>query len=141
MLEQILTHLHNWFVVRIHPGKYTISDGSVALPFLQSGQHYRIMGSLFNDGLHRYGDEADKLMDETFSGAIWALAIPRAVLDLAENMEKWQKEYGEKAAGIYQSESKADYSYSKRTGSDGSVATVWDVFQTRLNPYRKLREI
>lgn len=55
MLEQVLTHIHNWFQVGIYPGTYTIEDGGVTLPFLQDGQYFRIVGSLFSDGLHQYG--------------------------------------------------------------------------------------
>lgn len=66
MLEQVLTHIHNWFRVRdgangIHPGKYIIQDGGIALPFLQDGQYFRICGSVFNDGLHRYGPDIESV--------------------------------------------------------------------------------
>ena len=62
MLEQTLMEIHNWFRARdesngIHPGPYTIKNGGIALPFLQDGQYFRIMGSVFNDGLHRYGPD------------------------------------------------------------------------------------
>ncbi len=144
MLEQILTEIHNWFRVRdgvdgIHPGTYTIEDGRIALPFLQDGQYFRICGSVFNDGLHQYGSAMQLLQDETFTGAVWALAIPKQVVALAEEMEQWQSKNGEAASGIYQSESFGGYQYSKQTASDGGQVTVWSVFSNRLNPYRKLR--
>ena len=103
MLEQILMHLHNWFAVEVKEGTFTIEGGSIALPFLQTGQYFRIRGSIFNDGLHQH--PANGLMGETFSGTIWALAIPNAVIDLATEMEEWQAKNGDAAAGPYQSES------------------------------------
>ena len=83
MLEQVLSHLHNWFQREILPGTYTIQDGCIALPFLRPGQYFRICGSVFNDGLHRYGPDMPMMEDETFTGTVWALAIPQQVIDLA----------------------------------------------------------
>lgn len=138
MLEQVLNQLHNWFVAEIHSGEYTIENGQLALPFLQPGQYYRIVGSVFNDGLHQYGPDAPALKDETFKGAVWALAVPSAVVELAGEMSAWQEKNGAAAAGVYQSESFAGYSYTKRTNSTGGVVTVWDAFRPRLKPYQKI---
>ena len=138
MLEQVLMNIRNWFPVKggIHSGTFTIKDGGVTLPFLADGQYFRICGSVFNDGLHQYN--VLDLTDETFTGTIWALAIPKAVIKLASEIEAWQKKNGEAAAGIYQSESFGGYQYSKQTASDGGQLTVWSVFRKRLNQWRKL---
>ena len=138
MLEQVLMNIRNWFPVKggIYSGTFIIEDGGIALPFLANGQYFRICGSLFNDGLHQY--PADGLVDETFNGTIWALAIPKAVIDLADEISKWQEKNGEAASGIYQSESFGGYQYSKQTESDGGQVTVWSVFRKRLNQWRKL---
>lgn len=148
MLEQVLIHLHNWFRVRddvdgIHHGEYTIKDGGITLPFLQEGQYFRIVGSVFNDGLHRYGPDMEMLRDETFDGAVWALAIPKAVIDLSAEIAIWQEKYGDKAASPYTSESFGGYSYSKSDGANENGGSGgWEAaFRARLNPYRKLREI
>lgn len=138
MLEQILSEIHNWFQRDIFPGTYTIQDGGIVLPFLRDGQYFRILGSVCNDGLHRYGPDMELLQDETFEGAVWALAVPQAVVDLAGDMEQWQLKNGEAASGIYQSESFGGYQYSKQTASDGGQVTVWSVFGKRLNQWRKL---
>ena len=63
MLEQILSEIHNWFQRDIFPGTYTIQDGGIVLPFLRDGQYFRILGSVFNDGLHRYGPDMELLQD------------------------------------------------------------------------------
>ena len=143
MLEVVLTHLKNWFVVPcgVHEGTYTIKNSTLELPFLQDGQYYRICGSVFNDGLHKYGDFMDILQDETFTGTIWALAIPKAVVELSEKIEAWQTKNGDAVASPFTSESFGGYSYTKATDSvTGAVATWETVFRSQLNPYRKLRE-
>ncbi len=140
MLEQVLTHIHNWFQVGIYPGTYTIEDGGVTLPFLQDGQCFRIVGSLFSDGLHQYGPAMEYLPDETFTGSVWALAIPPAVIRLSEEISAWQEKYRETVESPYTSESFGGYAYSKSAAGDGSGG--WQAaFRERLNPYRKLREI
>lgn len=146
MLEQVLAEIHNWFRIRDdadgkHPGEYTISGGSISLPFLQSGQYYRIIGSVFNDGLHKYGD--GELQDESFSGTIWSLGIPKAVVDLAAEIAAWESKFGDVIQSPYTSESFGGYSYTKASGGSADSVGVsgWkDVFRARLNPYRKLRE-
>lgn len=142
MLETVLTHLKNWFVVPhgVHGGIYNIVDGEIELPFLQNGQYYRICGSVFNDGLHKYGEDA--LTDETFTGTVWALAVPKAVIDLATRIEEWEEKNGEAVASPFTSESFGGYSYTKATDSTtGAVATWQTVFRSQLNPYRKAREM
>lgn len=147
MLEQILIELHNWFRVRdgsngIHPGTYTIENGGIALPFLRDGQYFRIMGSLFNDGLHRYGPDMEALMDETFEGTIWAMAVPNAVVELSEEIKAWREKYGSVMDSPYTSESFGGYSYTKSSGAGDSTGSGgWQAaFRSRLDPYRKLRE-
>ena len=141
MLETVLVHLKNWFVVPcgVHNGIFKVENGSLELPFLQDGQYYRICGSVFNDGLHQYG-VAD-LHNETFTGSVWALAIPKAVVEMAAKIEEWQTKNGEAVASPYSSESFGGYSYTKATDSvTGAVATWETVFRSQLNPYRQIRE-
>lgn len=143
MLEQILTHIHNWFQIGIYPGTYTISDGGITLPFLQDGQYFRIVGSLFNDGLHQYGPSMELLRDETFDGAVWALSVPKAVVELAVEIAAWREKYKGTVESPYTSESFGGYSYTKASGAGDSTGSGgWQAaFRVRLNPYRKLREI
>ncbi len=112
MLEQVLRHLNNWFLVEIHEGTFTVENGSITLPFLLTNQYFRIVGSVLNDGLHQY--PAVDLTDETFTGSVWALAVPKAVIDLSVEIEAWQEKNGEAVASPYQSESFGGYSYTKR---------------------------
>ena len=139
MLEQVLMHLKNWFLVPggIHEGTYTIEDGGITLPFLANEQYFRICGSVFNDGLHLY--PASDLKTETFEGTVWALAVPQAVIDLAAEIEAWQKKNGDASVSPYQSESFGGYSYSKAMDSASGGAVTWQsAFRSRLNAWRKL---
>ena len=139
MLEQVLRDIRNWFVVDggVHSGNYTIEDGGITLPFLATGQYFRIIGSVFNDGLHQY--PAADLVDEEFSGAIWALAIPPAVIELADEISKWQQKNGEASVSPYQSESFGGYSYSKATDAETGGAVTWQsAFKKQLNAWRKI---
>ena len=141
MLEQVLRHLNNWFLVEIHEGTFTVENGSIALPFLLTHQYFRIVGSVLNDGLHQY--PAVDLTDETFTGSVWALAVPKAVIDLSVEIEAWQEKNGEAAASPYQSESFGGYSYTKRSaGNDSGTLNGWqDAFRGRLNDWRKLKGV
>ena len=141
MLEQVLRHLNNWFLVEIHEGTFTVENGSIALPFLQTNQYFRICGSVFIDGLHQY--PAVDLTDETFTGSVWALAVPKAVIDLSVEIEAWQEKNGEAVASPYQSESFGGYSYTKRgVGNDSGTLSGWqDAFRIRLNNWRKLKGV
>lgn len=144
MLEQVLTHIHNWFIVPdgIHSGTFRIEGGGISLPFLRDGQYFRILGSVFNNGLHQYGPAMEALTDEEFNGTVWALAVPRAVIELAGEISAWEEKYANASMGPYSSESKSDYSYSKAVDPVTGGAITWQsAFRSRLNPYRKLREV
>lgn len=143
MLENVLSHLKNWFLVPdgVYEGTYTIKNGALELPFLQNGQYYRICGSVFNDGLHKYGDSSDILADEEFTGTVWALAIPKAVIELAETIAQWEEKNGEGSRSPYNSESFGGYSYSKATDSATGGAVTWETaFRVQLNKWRKVKE-
>lgn len=142
MLEQVLRHLNNWFLVEIREGTFTVENGSIALPFLQVNQYFRICGSVFNDGLHQY--PATDLMDETFTGTVWALAVPKAVVTLSEDIAAWEEKNGGAVLSPYTSESFGGYSYTKASGGkdDTSAVTGWqDAFRGRLNDWRKLKGV
>lgn len=141
MLEQVLRHLNNWFLLEIHEGTFTVENGGVTLPFLQTDQYFRICGSVFNDGLHQY--PAADLTEETFTGTVWALAVPKAVVTLSKDIAAWEEKNGEAVASPYQSESFGGYSYTKRSaGNDSGALNGWqDAFKSRLNDWRKLKGV
>ena len=132
MLETVLMYLNNWFVVGRYDDTYTIEDGGIALPFLVDGQYFRIVGSLFNDGVYQYPAE---LTDETFDGSVWALAIPKALLSTVDEITAWTAKNGD--SGPYTSESFGGYSYSKATNSKGMAVGWRDMFAAQLSPWKK----
>ena len=132
MLETVLMYLNNWFAVGRYDDTYTIEDGGITLPFLVNGQYFRIVGSLFNDGVYQYPAE---LTDETFDGSVWALAIPKALLSTVEEITAWTAKNGD--GGAYTSESFGGYSYSKATNSKGLAVGWRDVFAAQLAPWKK----
>lgn len=139
MLEQLLRHLKNYFVAEMYFDVYKIEKGSITLPFLFEGQYFRIIGSVFNDGIYQY--PVSTLTDEEFDGAIWALAIPPEVISLADEIKNWQEKYGESANSPYQSESFGGYSYTAKSNNSmgGNKSFTWkDAFASRLNDWRKL---
>lgn len=141
MLEQILDYIHNYFIRDVYRGEYEIAANTINLPFLVNGQYFKIVGSIFNDGLHEY--PANDLQDEKFKGEIWALAIPTTVIKLSEEINDWVEKYGEQVASPYQSESFGGYSYSKKSSNNQSsghndMFSWQDVFKSRLNHWRKI---
>ena len=140
MLEQVLMNIRRWFPVKggIHSDTFTIKDGGITLPFLADGQYFRICGSVFNDGLHQYN--VLNLTDETFTGTIWALAIPKAVIELADEIQKWQDKNADALSSPYSSESFGGYSYSKETDTKTGRAVTWQSkFENQLSAWRKIR--
>lgn len=139
MLEKVLTYIHNRFERDRISGTFTVEDGELPL-FLLEDQYYWVEGSVFNDGLHQH--PAHDLRDETFRGTITSMAVPKALLDIVDEIEDWQERNGQVADGPYQSESFGGYSYTKAsTGGSGDSAapTGWQAqFGPRLIPWRKL---
>ena len=139
MLTELCGVLRNWFETDRISGTYTVENGSITLPFLQNGQFFRVVGSVFNDGVHQYPDYA--MADETFDGSIWPMSVPPALLCLGEEIKAWQEKNGDIAVSPYTSESFGGYSYSKTmSGSATGAGTVtWQsVFKSRLNQWRKI---
>ena len=153
MLTELCAYLRNYFLrdylnpdADIHHGTFTVSDGQMqALSFLVPGQYFRVIGSVFNDGVWQYrpGGEAEGMTDETFDGTIWAMSVPPAVLALVEEIDSWRAANADALSSPYQSESFGGYSYSKASGggAGGSGTAAWgwqDQFASRLAPYRRL---
>lgn len=138
MLTEICAETRNYFLVPngVHTGTFAVRDGSIApLDFLQDGQYFRIVGSVFNDGVYQY-PSAD-LSDETFEGAVWAMAVPPYVIALAAEIEDWTKSDAAKPSA-YQSESFGGYSYTRATATNGTPLTWQSVFAKQLNRFRRM---
>ena len=147
MLSELCQELKNWFdrgQPRIY-GAFEISDGKITdtdfTDIIKENQYFRIIGSVFNDGVYQYTEELT-LTDELFVGAIWLMAIPKSFLDLVKEIEEWQKKNGgvdSEAMSPFTSESFGGYSYSKGTTSSGKSAATWqNVYASQLNMWRKI---
>lgn len=147
MLSEICLYLNNWFDFNQSKffGKLTIEDGVLNVAEgIQENQYYRIVGSVFNDGVYKRGSET--LTDEIFKGAVWLMAVPADFLQLVEDIEAWVNLYGgtdSQNMSPYQSESFGGYSYTKASGgagsSSGSAVPTWQgVFADRLRRYKKI---
>lgn len=149
MLTQLCQYLRNWFERDKFYGSFTIADGvltyadGTALSLL-TGQYYRIVGSVFSDGVHRWEDQEETLSEESFVGAVWSMGVPADVLTLAADIQTWAEKYaGADSAAMspFTSESFGGYSYSKNAGGAAGTGggTSWQsVFADRLAPWRKM---
>lgn len=134
MLEEILGHIHNYFDKSRIRGKFTISSGTLSIPGIQDGQYLRVVGSVFNDGIHQYPNSS--FVDEEFEGEIWLLAIPPRVITLAGEIKQWCDNH---PTSEYTSESWGGYSYTVGTNPNTGAPISWqNVFRGRLNEWRKI---
>ena len=150
-LTELCSELNNYFPVKKIAGRFTVESGHITGAeglHLQDGQFYRVRGSVFNDGVHKY--PTDILKDEeSFKGQLWSMAIPQEVIDLASDISDWETQYGGASSpnmSPYNSESFGGYSYSKSAGASGAggaqSANSWQsVFASRLAKFRRLRGI
>ena len=144
MLTELCAELRNYFVKEIHSGTFTVDDGGIeSLSFLQEDQYFRIVGSVFNDGVWQYNaDGMTNMKAETFKGAVWAMAVPPAVIALNTEIDDWCEANAVTLASPFVSESFGGYSYSKGYASSmigGSDPFGWKAhFATKLAPYRRV---
>lgn len=149
MLNEICAEIRNYFSLDEDKifGEFAVVNREITPPVeLEDGQYYRIVGSVFNDGVHKKGDTLTN--EPTFKGAVWKMRVPYDVLNLADEIEQWQLKNGSpESANMspYSSESFGGYSYTKASGfgsDNGSPYATWQtMFAKRLNPYRKVRAV
>lgn len=150
MMTEVCQEIKNWFDngMKKYNGTFEIKDGEIKCPDLdlKDNQYYRIIGSIFNDGVHIYPYD-ESLIDENFTGSVWAMAVPPIVIALVDEIQTWQDKYGGIDSTLmspYQSESFGGYSYSKlsgkasRSGNTDSIITWQSMFASKLNKWRKI---
>lgn len=137
-LTNLCAELRNYFEPEKperHFGTFTISGGSISpSDFLQDGQYFRIVGSVFNDGVYRY--PAHDLADETFKGAVWAMNVEPAVIELLQKIQEFEAATAN-APTAYTSESFGGYTYTKATDENGLPVGWRSVFKNELKRWRK----
>lgn len=142
MLNEICAHLRNYFdttetgdYISIKRGSFVVANGAVSpLPSgVNNGQYIRIVGSLFNDGIHLL--PAIGLVNESFKGAVFALAIPAELVALDAEIDAF---VAQNVASPYVSESFGGYSYTKSTDANGAAISWQGAFRSRLDRWRKV---
>ena len=144
MLSELCKELNNWFDQTRIIGDFKIEDGEIAdakfTELVKDGQYFRIAGSTFNDGV--YIHPTANLQDEEFHGAVWLMAVPPTVIQLAKDIQNWQEKYGgvdSQSMSPYTSESFGGYSYTKGQGSESESGSTWQsAFANRMKKYRKV---
>lgn len=154
MLTELCEYLRNWFDEgqEKYIGEIEITGGVITARddlYMQetqvepaAGQYFRIIGSIFSDGIHVYPDS--DITDETFEGAVWLLRIPPEVITISNEIDAWKTKYmatGSPNMSPFNSESFAGYSYSKSgsRSSETTGAVSWQsIFESRLAPWRKI---
>ena len=135
-LTNLCAELRNYFETEKRFGTFTISGGSISpSDFLQDGQYFRIVGSVFNDGVYRH--PAHDLTDETFKGAVWAMSVPPAVIELLQKIQEFEAAAANTPTA-YISESFGGYTYTKATDENGLPAGWRSVFKNELKRWGKL---
>lgn len=136
-LTTLCKDINNYFDIKRVFDTFHIEDGALVegLPLLD-GQYYAIFDSVFNNGVHKQGDT---LIDETFDGAIWLMAVPQDVIDLVNDITEWETANKAKINSPYTSESFGGYSYTKASGKNGTLSwqDIGD-FSSRISRYRKI---
>lgn len=137
-MDAICGEIRNYFEIGSVTGTFKVRDGMISpLDFLQYGQYYRVIGSVFNDGVHRYGDAS--MTDEEFTGEIRAMAVPSALICLSEEIRAYAESDAAKPSP-YVSESFGGYTYTRASrGSTAASDNAWQtVFAKKLNRWRKI---
>ena len=149
-LETLCKTIKNWFTK--DEDKYfetfTITGGVISpSDFLMLNQYFRIVGSIFNDGVYQFkgvGIAIEGLTDETFSdGAVWAMRIPKTVTENLTILNQWIETNKEALDSPYTSESFGGYSYSKSgsaTNGSNSDTSLKQKINELFGNYRKVRE-
>lgn len=148
VLSEICAYLRNYFD-RGQPktyGEIVIENGTLSTDCqLKANQYFRIIGSTFNDGVYK-NDSNLQLVNETFNGAVWAMACPPDFISIVSEISEWQTKYGVVDSSMmspYNSESFGGYSYSKSSGGSSDTSKdksgTWQgAFGARLAKWRKI---
>ena len=146
MLTEFFQYLRNWFYGNEprFDGDFTIADGQLNISEdIKLGQYYRIFGSTLNDGVYLH-DGKEALLNETFTGTVRLMAVPKEVSALIGEISAWQGKYGgadSEAMSPFASESFGGYSYSKGQSANvsGNSSSAWQsAYAARLSLWKKV---
>ena len=94
MLTEICQYLHNYFDYDRHFGDISIVGHEVFCDGeqieIEEGQYF----ALFRNRIPLGVFQADELTDKTFTGAIWLMDVPQAILDADVWAKEWKAKNG-----------------------------------------------
>lgn len=150
-LTEVCANIKNYFLRGDDDrktGTFNIVSGTAPLDSLLSGQYFAIFGSILNDGVwQNTAADLANLRNETFTGQIWSMSVPRDFEQLCEDITAWRtknEDLDSANMSVFQSENVSGvYSYTKgnnssSSGGNSSVATWQSVFSSRLSTYRRI---
>lgn len=152
VMEDVMRRLHNYFLsprgtTPTRQAEYVVRNGELTVSgnplgdWLQPNQYYWVAGSVFSNGLHRFGDPDDLLADETFAGAVSALSIPPDFIRACRAIEAYDAKQEASGGERFISETFGGYTYRRPTTSTGTVQGGVDVYADRLNRWRKVSDV
>lgn len=138
--------LRNYFTDEKHifRGTYTIHDKAISINFVKESQYFRITGSAFNDGVYcNVPEDLERLRDETFTGAIWVMAVPEDFVELCKDAERFRTKISEISGNFkgYTSETWGGYTYTLPTSAPTFIQEWQYRIKQGMNMYRRLREL
>lgn len=143
ILDELCRETRNYFVRDEVSGTFAVVGGVLLPPAglpLTAGQYYRISGSVFGDGVHRYPDA--NLTDEVFTGTVASMALPTAFLALAAEIAAYRAAWDRLAAEGkwtgYASESFGGYSYTLPTNAPVELREMAARIETGKRQWRRV---
>lgn len=139
-LADLCAELRNWFCWD-EDKHFGVSLSDISGLGIKENQYFRVMDSIFNDGVYKY--PKDDFVSEDTKFTVWVMRVPSQVLDLLDAMNTWETKYTDSVEGPYQSESFDGYSRTLRSSGDssGSAPRAWswrDQFRSQLDQWRKV---
>ena len=143
-LTEICANLKNYFLRGDEDrktGTFTITSGTAPLDSLLEGQYFAIFDSVLNNGVwQNTAEDLVNLRNETFTGQIWSMSVPRDFEQLCEDIAELNAQIEEISAlwRGFDSESWNGYTYKLGTSVPYALLHKQQRIISRLNTYRRL---
>lgn len=132
-IAAVMRRVRNFFEREKIEGTFAISGGMLTPS--PNAPYWAISGSARYDGVWPEKQLPIDRENETFEGVVWGLHPPEDFLQLCEEIQAYDQK---NPMGALQSETFADYSYT-RASAGSSAGGGWEsAFEARLIPYRRM---
>ena len=150
----MVKHIRNAFEFSIERGSFVINDGKLSLSEKYvAGEWIAILGSALNDGIYKISsvgstyslangsDNENPVTDEEFTGAVWRLRLPKSLVSLCADIQKWTDSPEGKPSNVVSESVVSFYSKTLATTKDGAPIGWESVFKSRIHGnWRKMWE-